>query len=75
MAYCCSASSSSDGFVLEEVEAVAGDAGAAFEIDQVVLLGELDVVEHGEAEAADVDLRRGESRCSHPRRRRAPRDA
>ena len=28
-------------FVLQEVEAVAGDAGAAFEVDQVVLLAEL----------------------------------
>ena len=44
------------GFVLEEVEAVAGDAGAAFEIDQVVLLGQRDVIEHREAERPDVDL-------------------
>ena len=34
---------------------MAGDAGAAFEVDQVVLLAERDVVEHGKAERPDVD--------------------
>ena len=33
---------------------MAGDAGAAFEIDEVVLLGERDVILDGEAEGADV---------------------
>ena len=44
------------GLVLQEVKPVAGDAGAAFEIDEVVLLGELHVVEHGEAERPHVDV-------------------
>ena len=56
IAYCCSASSKQHGFVLQKVEAMAGDAGAAFEIDQVVLLGKLHVVEHGKAERPHVDL-------------------
>ena len=57
------------GFVLEEVEAVPGDAGAAFEVDQVELLAERDVVERWEAERPDVDACRGGLPCSHPRRR------
>ena len=44
------------GFVLQEVEAVAGDAGAAFEIDQVVLLGQRDVILHRKAERPHVDV-------------------
>ena len=38
------------GVVLEEVEAVAGDAGPALEVDQVELLGQLDVVQRLEIE-------------------------
>src|SRR3954453_17419125 len=44
------------GFFFEEVKAVASDASAAFEIDEIVLLGECDVVLHREAEGSDIDL-------------------
>ncbi len=38
------------GLVLEEVEAVAGDAGPALEIDQIELFGQLDVIQRLEIE-------------------------
>ncbi len=44
------------GLVLEKVKAVAGNAGAAVEVDQVVLLGKLHVVEHRKTERPHVDL-------------------
>ncbi len=40
-------------FVLQEIETVPGDAAAPFEIDQVVLLGQRDVVLHRERKLAD----------------------
>ena len=44
------ASSKQHGVVLEKVKAVAGDAGAALEVDQVELFAQRDVVERLEVE-------------------------
>ena len=63
------------GVVLQEVEAVAGDAGAAFEIDQVVLLGQLRRGRARESRTAGRRRCRGEAPCWRPRRRRARRGA
>ena len=61
------------GLVLEEVEAVAGDLGAAFEVDQIELLGQLDVIERLEVELAAARACRGGLPGSPDRPRRAGR--
>ncbi len=41
-------------FILQKVKAVAGDPCSSFKIDQIMLLGECHVIEHGKAELADL---------------------